>query len=141
MKKFLYTLFLMVMTVFSLSSFAATRTFQSTGNWSNNACWALSTPPSAGDFVVINAGVTCTVDVNTVVIDSIAVYGTLSFTPNNASDLKYTSNFTIYTTGNVNNQGSIEKSNGVGTFTINGNGTYIHNPYNNVLLDESIFYN
>ncbi len=140
MKKHFYFLTLFLMLLSTVSVKAATRTLASSGNWSSPGVWTGAVVPSVSDFVIIPAGLTCLVDINTNVIDSIAVYGTLNFVTSNASDLKYTSNFTIYSTGIVNNTGSIEKSVGPGVFTINGAGTYIHNPFNNVLLDESIFY-
>ncbi|MEO8087638.1 MAG: hypothetical protein ABI763_12500 [Bacteroidota bacterium] len=143
MKKNFYILLFLLVVVSQISLRGATRTLFTSGNWNTAGSWvggiipgSLGTP----DFVVIPAGLTCTVDVNTNVIDSIAVYGTLNFLSSNVSDLKYTYQFVIYPTGIVNNTGSIEKMQTGGNFIINGAGTYIHNPFNNVLLDESIFY-
>ena len=70
------------------------------------------------------------------------VIGTLNIQSGNFSDLKLSDTLIIETTGYVNNMGSIENVNAAGAsknFIINGNGTYIHNPYNNVIADESIF--
>ena len=46
-----------------VSASAATRTASVTGNWSNTATWGSNPYPVAGDAVIINTGVTVTVDI------------------------------------------------------------------------------
>lgn len=143
MKKLFYFLLFCFALLLSNFSFASTTITYVAANstWNIAANWDLNRVPAAGDLVVIPVSKTCTVDVNTNIVDSVSVSGNLYFTANNASDLKYSGSFTIYNTGYVKNDGSIEKMVSGGNFTINGGGTYIHNPYNNVIIDESIFYN
>ena len=139
MKKHFYFLLTIILFFSVNQSIAVVRTFTGTGNWTAAGNWG-GTVPLTGDDVIIQAGATCTVDVNTNVVINVQVDGNLNFVSSNASDLKYSGNFIINATGVVNNTGSIEKTVSGGNFNINGAGTYIHNPFNNVLLDESIFY-
>src|SRR5262245_34935392 len=129
MKKFLSLLFFSLL--FSAFSFAISVTNVSSGtNWSATT-WSPSTPV-AGDSVTIVAGTTIIVDLNTPVLKSVNVVGTLNFTTNNLSDLKISDGLTISGNGIVNNTGTIEHTNG-GTnkyFNIPAGGTYIHNPFN-----------
>jgi hypothetical protein len=144
MKKFFYVLIVCVAFLTSNFCFASViNNFTGSAGalWSTAGSWSLGHSPAVGEVATIPAGQTCTVDVNTNIVDSVSVSGNLNFTSNNLSDLKYSGSFTIYNTGVVNNTGSIEKTVSGGNFIINGNGQYIHNPYNNVIIDESIFYN
>ncbi len=142
MKKLFYFLISLFLFTSGINTFASTTINFNvvSGNWNVAGNWDLLRVPNTGDLVVIGAGKTCTVDVNTNIVDSVRVTGNLNFVSSNVSDLKYNGSFTIDPTGVVNNTGSIEKMVTGGNFTIVGTGTYIHNPYNNVLLDESIFY-
>jgi hypothetical protein len=138
MKRSFYFLFIILTIVLGQFHTASAATFTGTGLWTSAANWSTGVVPIAGEDVIISG--ICTVNVNTNIVNNVQVDGTLNFTTNNLSDLKYSGNFTINTAGVVNNTGSIEKTtNSGGTFTINGNGTYIHDPYNNVILDETIF--
>src|SRR5690348_8236487 len=107
MKKIL--LFLFSALIFSANSYSANISNVSNGNWSTGAIWQGGLPPAAGDSVTIIGGSTVTVDVNTNIVKSVNVVGTLLFTPNNFSDLKLSDGLTI--SGTVNNQGSIEHTN------------------------------
>ncbi len=141
MKKYFYLSFSLLIFLLSTNVFAVTKTFSGAGNWSSGA-WIPAGAPATGDDVVIPGGTTCTVDINTNIVNNVQVDGTLLFVSSNASDLKLANNLIINNTGVVNNTGSIEQTNtGLNKlFNINLAGTYIHNPFNNVLLDESIFY-
>jgi len=56
-----------------IQSMAATRTASVSGNWSNIATWGGAAVPVDGDNVIINSGVTVTVDVNTAAVASIVI--------------------------------------------------------------------
>ncbi len=52
---------------------AATRTATVTGNWSATATWGGAAVPVAGDIILINSGITVTVDVTTAAVASITI--------------------------------------------------------------------
>ena len=136
-------LFLLFVFFFSINAFSVVKYSNvPSGNWSAPGTWVGGTVPSAGDIVFIQAGHTILVDINTPIVMSVHVLGNMNIFNGNTSDLKLTDSLVIETSGVLNNMGSIEHMNGAGSkrFIINGNGQYIHDPYNNVALDESIFY-
>jgi len=63
--KHIYTVVLMFVLALALSLTAegATRTASVTGNWSNTGTWGGAAVPTSADAVVINAGITVTVDI------------------------------------------------------------------------------
>ncbi len=115
-------------------------TCNTTGNWSSSAVWA-SGSPTVGQTVTVAAGCTLYVDVITVQISSLAVNGTVIINANAGSQLEIAGNIMINNGGIIENDGAIHLNSSGNTFSINGTGTYIHNPLNNVPLDESIFSN
>jgi hypothetical protein len=62
----------------SLHSFATVRTATVSGNWNSTTTWG-GTVPAANDDVVINAGVTVTINVNPANINNVTVSGILQF--------------------------------------------------------------
>ena len=140
MKRNLFILFF----VFFSSTIAFSATITSTaggGSWNTPATWQGGVVPAAGDSVIVLSTATVLVDVNTNIVKSVNVYGIVNFVTGNGSDLKMSTGLTIQSGAVVNNTGSIELTAAGGYFNILGTGTYYHNPYNNVLPDESIFYN
>ena len=110
-----------------------------TGNWSSTV-WTPSAP-IAGQTVTVAVGCTLYVDVNTVQISDLVINGTLIINGNATSDLNISGNITINTGATLENNGEIHQNGTNKSFTINGTGIYIHNPLNNITIDESIFYN
>ncbi len=53
---------LLLSLLFSTSIFAATKTATTTGNWGTASIWSPSGVPAAGDDVIINSGITVTID-------------------------------------------------------------------------------
>ncbi len=76
MKKIFLALIALLMV--AASSFATTRTASVTGNWNSTTTWG-GTVPNANDDVVINAGVTVTINVNPNNINNVTVNGVLQF--------------------------------------------------------------
>lgn len=110
------------------------------GNWSNGAIWNTGTPPPAGQPVIISAGHTVTVDINTAVVGDITVQAnaTLQTINTGASNLSYSGH--LYVFGTLSNNGGIEQTSGSNrTFQLGAGATYIHNPKNVTALDETIF--
>jgi|GEM_PF-916570 fibronectin-binding autotransporter adhesin len=63
MREYLYRIFIIIFCLFNAISLkAATRTASSSGNWSSTSTWGGSAAPVAGDLVIINGGVTVTVN-------------------------------------------------------------------------------
>lgn len=115
-------------------------TCNSTGNWSSAGIWAPGIP-TAGQTVTIAAGCTLYVDVNTAQISDLVVNGTLIINANAGSILNIAGNITINNGALIENNGAVALSAPGKSFTINGTGTYVHNPINSAAIDESIFYN
>jgi hypothetical protein len=110
------------------------------GNWSSAFIWSPAAP-AAGQTVTVPAGVTLYVDVSTVMISDLIVNGTIIINADAISDLNISGNITINGNAILENNGGINLNTPGRTFTITGTGVYIHNPFNNVLSSESIFYN
>jgi hypothetical protein len=101
------------------SLLAATRTASVTGNWSSTTTWGGAAVPAANDVVIINAGVTVTVNTNTNLVKSVTVNGTLVLS--GASSLR------LATTGTGNfltvNSGGQIQFNSTGLVTGGGSNT------------------
>ncbi|WP_343704958.1 GEVED domain-containing protein [Flavobacterium sp.] len=96
---------------------AVTKTATTSGNWSSNATWGGATPPAAGDDVVINSGVTVTVNVNTQNINSLVINSASSdngITINSGSTLNVSGLITINAPS-----GNVSASIAVGSGTLN----------------------
>ncbi|MEO5569843.1 MAG: hypothetical protein ABIT08_07420 [Bacteroidia bacterium] len=115
-------------------SFGITAT--QSGNWSAAATWGGSLP-LAGQPVIVPAGIIVTVDINTPIVSDITVSGTLTTINTGSSNLTYSGNLTV--NGYLYNNGGIEQTTSGRTFLLNGTATYLHNPKNTTLLDETIF--
>jgi hypothetical protein len=76
--KSIFTAVLLFLTV--QQCIAATRTASVTGNWSSTATWGGSNVPTASDDVIINAGVTVTMDGNSGACTNMTIYGTANWT-------------------------------------------------------------
>ncbi len=63
--------------------FATTKTSTGTGSWNTAGSWSPSGVPAAGDAVIIAAGHTITIDINTTSLLSLTVNGTLIVGSNN----------------------------------------------------------
>lgn len=120
MKKLFTFIFLAIC---SLQSFATVRTASVTGNWNSTTTWG-GTVPAANDDVVINAGVTVTINVNPANINNVTVNGTLQF---DATGTART--WTINQALTVNSGGSFicQAPGTATTHTLNYNGTSIAN--------------
>jgi hypothetical protein len=107
----------------SLQSFATLRTASVTGNWNSTTTWG-GTVPAANDDVVINAGVTVTINVNPANINNVTVSGILQF---DATGTART--WTINQALTVNSGGSFicQAPGTATTHTLNYNGTSITN--------------
>ena len=64
---------ILTLLVGSVQLLAATRTSVGSGNWNNPALWSGGAVHATRDFVVIAAGTTVTINVNTAVIDDITI--------------------------------------------------------------------
>ena len=73
-------LLILVIILCVLRSYSATRTATSSGNWSNTATWGGNPVPIASDDVIINGGVTVTMDVNTAACSNLTIYGIANWT-------------------------------------------------------------
>lgn len=110
----------------------------SNGNWSSIGIWSLGAIPATDTNVVIPAGVTVFVDMNTDFINDLTVNGTLIVNNAASVSLNIKGNITVGSNGVLTNNGRIDLINST-TFTLNNNATYTHNPRANVISDESIF--
>lgn len=71
----LIVLLRMIVLIVALGStaFGAARTASVSGNWSNTATWGGAAVPVAGDNIILNSGITLTVDVNTAAVTTIVM--------------------------------------------------------------------
>ena len=99
------------------STVFAQRTASVTGNWSNNATWGGSTPPTSADAVTINSGVVVTVDVAAAACLSITLNAPAAnngITISGANSLAVTNAITM----NMPSAGVITSTIAVGTGTL-----------------------
>ena len=98
------------------------RTATTSGNWNSTTTWGGQSVPTASDDVIINNGVTVTVNVNNAVAASLRLgsgngIGALAFNAN--SVLTVSGTVTLGNSGNNNRRGSIVMTNG-GTLVCQG---------------------
>jgi hypothetical protein len=139
-KKLLVGMVTMLASLFlSIQSGAQTYT-ANTGlrNFSLSTSWIGGTVPGAGANIIVPAGCTLTIDVSTPQLNDVTVNGTLLTVNSATSNLNYSGNLLV--AGALTNNGGINLAVTNKTFTLSGTGSYIHNPKNNTLLDESIFF-
>jgi hypothetical protein len=112
------------------------------GNWSNPAIWS-SNPllPQSGDDVTIGVSYTVAADMNSALLNSLTVNGTLNIINAAGASVSVDGNITIGTNAAINNHGKLDMVNYGYAFTIAANGTYLHDPRNGAQDDESIFFN
>jgi hypothetical protein len=113
---------------------AATKTATANGNWSTPGTW-IGGVPAAGDDVIIPAGITVTLNVNTANIATLSVSGTLSIGDNTARIITVTGTVTVNASGVI----TIANFNDTHTFNIGGNlsnaGTFDMNTGSNDLCN------
>jgi hypothetical protein len=78
---------------------AALRTADTSGYWTNTATWSDATVPLAGDDVVINGGVSVTLDGTSADLSSVTNNGTITFVGTNT--ILRATNVTVSGTGNM----------------------------------------
>lgn len=100
-------------------AFAVTKTSNvaSTGNWNTAGSWSPSGVPAAGDDVIIAAGDTINLNVNTAAIASLTINGTLALGDNTARTITVTGAVTIASGGTI----TINNFNDTHIFNIGGN--------------------
>ena len=79
MKKFLLVILISVLSFSATSVMAVTKTASVSGNWSNTATWGGAAVPVAGDNIIINSGVTVTVDVTTALVTTVVINASSTF--------------------------------------------------------------
>ena len=105
--------------------------------WSAPATWG-GFVPTAGQDILIPAGSNVVIDnYYTPTVGNVVITGKLDITNTALSTLSFGGNLTV--NGIMNNLGGIEVTGNNKNFLLNAGATYIHNPRNNTLLDESIF--
>ncbi|MBP6009993.1 MAG: hypothetical protein KA787_04425 [Bacteroidia bacterium] len=112
-------------------------TVTASGTWAT-ATWSPAAPV-AGQSVIVNVGCTLTVDQSTPPINDLTINGVVIISNTAVSIMTIGGNITVNAGGRLENNGVIEFTTAGKNFTLNGNATYVHNPRNNALLDESIF--
>ena len=108
---------LMILLFMYGSVWSATRTASVTGNWSATATWGGAAVPVAGDNIIINTGVTVTVDVNTALVTTVVINAPSS---NNGITISSTNILNCGAiTMNSPSSGTITSTINVGTGTLN----------------------
>ena len=77
----------------------------------------------------------------TPIIGNLTINGVVQITANAASILNINGNIDVSTGSLLENNGRIYLTTSGKTFNLNGTATYVHNPLNTALIDESIFSN
>jgi len=116
-------------------SFSTARSATNSNTW-NNIIWS---PPGivvAGDILTIPAGITVTVDQNTVSLGGLTIFGTVIIQNSPGATLNLGGNLTV--NGTLDNQGNIDVQLANIAFTLANGATYIHNPR---VPEEVIFEN
>jgi autotransporter-associated beta strand protein len=110
----------------TIQSFAATRTASVSGNWSSTTTWGGSAVPTAADAVIINPGITVTIDLASPVAGSITGSGTISCSSSGANLTVGADNTSVTYSGIIQNGTQVLSitKNGTGTWTLSGTNTY-----------------
>ena len=126
----------------SVKIYGASVTAVANGSWSDATKWS-SNPllPQAGDNVTIPSGITIDANVNSSLLSSLTVNGTLNILNAPGASVSVNGNITIGINAAINNNGKLDMVNPGFQFVVNNGATYLHNPRNGALDDESIFYN
>jgi Secretion system C-terminal sorting domain len=155
---FISQLIIILTLLFSINTFAATRTTSQSGNWSSSSTWGNNPPPVAGDDVIINGDFTVTLDIPSATCLSIQLggsalgqgTGTLIFT--NGSQVVVSGPVSIGPVNNNGTAGSVNMSAG-GTLTLEsmlvgrlgtwtgGTGTVEFTATNIIPTDNNIIFN
>lgn len=109
----------------------------SSGNWIT-AGWSPS-PPVAGDSVVVNSGCTLTVDASTPAIGSLTIFGSILITNSATSVLSMSGNLNLFGSAVLENRGRLDFKTANKEFNLNDSSTYLHIPFSNSAVDESVF--
>lgn len=117
---------------------AQTITALASGNWGSSATWPSGIIPPQDTNVVIPAGITVSVNINTEQIGNLTVHGTLNVINAPSVSLNIRGNILIDGTGSIVNDGRIDLLLPA-TFTMNNTASYTHNPRANNPTDETIF--
>ena len=104
----------------------ATCTAAANGNWNTSGTWSCGNVPTSSDSVVINSGVTVTMDVNSASVLGVTINGTLNTITSGTSYSLTTTTLTIGSTGTLTaNASTITLTGTTGTlFTLTGGGTF-----------------
>jgi hypothetical protein len=131
-------LWVFLFSIFLYQSHAQVTSTAAGGNWSAGSTWVGGVAPAAGQSVTIAGPVS--VDINTPTVNNVTVNAGSTLTIQNiaASTMTYNGNLVVCGTL-INNGGIVQASSTNKTFQLCGTGTYIHNPRNLTLIDESIF--
>ncbi|MBL7948853.1 MAG: G8 domain-containing protein, partial [Bacteroidia bacterium] len=121
----------------NLNSAFSQATVTASGTWST-ATWSPAAPV-AGQSVIVNVGCTLTVDQSTPPLNDLTINGVVIISNTAVSIMTIGGNITVNAGGRLENNGAIEFTTLGKNFTLNGTATYVHNPRNSGLLDESIF--
>ncbi|MBL0103892.1 MAG: hypothetical protein IPP51_09125 [Bacteroidetes bacterium] len=131
--------------LFALLSLIHTESFSqatctSSGNWSSGSVWSPAMP-AAGETVTVAVGCTLHVDMTTAIIGNLTVNGVLIIDASATAVLNVNGNIDVNNGAVLDNNGRINLTTAGKTFNLNGTATYIHNPLNNAVIDETIFSN
>ncbi len=132
-------LFLLIAGI-SFNTFAQITSTTTGGLWSSTTTWVGGVVPGAGQNVTIDGPVQ--VNVNTATIANLVINSNKSLLIQNSATSTLTLNgtITVNTGGTLTNNGGIAQVSSTNkAFVLAANATYIHNPRNVTLLDESIF--
>ncbi len=115
-------------------------TCNASGNWSGTAGW-VPAAPVAGENVTVAVGCTLFVDVSTVDINNLTINGVVIITNSVSSSLSMTGNLIVNSGAALINNGRLSFQTSGNTFSLNGTGSYTHNPFANSVSDEELFVN
>lgn len=131
---------LFVILSFSWNDCSAQVTCIASGNFTSPSIWSPAAPV-AGQYIIVNSGVTLTIDSITPQTGDLYINGHVIVSSLSTADLIAGGNITVNTGASLENNGRIEFLFLSKTFQLNGTATYIHNPLLSDSVDESIFYN
>jgi hypothetical protein len=107
------------------------------GDWNLGSTWVGGVVPVAGGNITIPIGSAVNVNITTPIVNNVTVNGSLVIMNSITSKLNYNGNMVV--AGTLTNNGGIEQHTNGRAFNLTGIGTYVHNPNNNTLTDETIF--